>query len=47
MKKFIISTLISLLAINPVVAETFSEALLKAYQNNSDLNAERENINVS
>ena len=47
MKKFIISTLISLLAISPVVAETFSEALLKAYQNNSDLNAERENINVS
>ena len=47
MKKFIITTLISLLAISPVVAETFSEALLKAYQNNSDLNAERENINVS
>ena len=30
-----------------VNAETFSSALSKAYKNNSELNAERENINVS
>ena len=47
MKKFLITILLLLFAINPAVSETFSEALLKAYQNNSDLNAERENINVS
>ena len=47
MKKFLITISLFLLAINPAFSETFSEALLKAYQNNSDLNAERENINVS
>jgi outer membrane protein len=47
MKKILITILLSSLVINPAVSETFSEALLKAYQNNSDLNAERENINVS
>ena len=47
MKKILIIILLSSLAINPAVSETFSAALLKAYQNNSDLNAERENINVS
>jgi outer membrane protein len=47
MNKILITILLSSLAINPAVSETFSEALLKAYQNNSDLNAERENINVS
>ena len=30
-----------------VNADTFSSALSKAYKNNSELNAERENINVS
>ena len=30
-----------------VYAETFSNALSKAYKNNSELNAERENINIS
>ncbi len=47
MKKFLITISLFFLAINPAFSETFSEALLKAYQNNSDLNAERENINVS
>jgi len=47
MNKILITILLSSLAINPAVSDTFSEALLKAYQNNSDLNAERENINVS
>ena len=28
-------------------AETFTAALKKAYKNNSELNAERENINIS
>ena len=28
-------------------AETFTEALKKAYKNNSELNAERENISIS
>ena len=30
-----------------VYAESFTSALKKAYKNNSELNAERENINVS
>jgi outer membrane protein len=39
--------LVSLILSTGVVAETFTEALQKAFKNNSELNAERENLNVS
>ena len=42
---FIISSFLFLL--NSVKAETFSEALKKAYNNNPELNAERESLNIS
>ena len=42
---FIISSFLFLL--NSVNAETFSEALKKAYDNNPELNAERESLNIS
>ena len=46
--KIILFKIISILILNGVAsAETFSEALKKAYKNNSELNAERESINIS
>ena len=47
MKKFFIIILIILFLFSHVYAETFTSALKKAYQNNSELNAERENISIS
>ena len=47
MKKIILVFLGTLFLFSEVNAETFSSALSKAYKNNSELNAERENINVS
>ena len=47
MKKFFFIILSSIFLISNVCAETFSAALKKAYKNNSDLNAERENIIIS
>ena len=47
MKKIILIFFGTFLLFSKVNAETFSSALLKAYKNNSELNAERENINVS
>ena len=47
MKKIILIFLGTLFLFSKVNAETFSSALSKAYKNNSELNAERENINVS
>jgi outer membrane protein len=47
MKKIIL-ILISVLFLNqPVLAVTLFEALAETYKNNTDLNAERENINIS
>ena len=40
-------TLFSLLFLVNVNAETFTSALKKAYENNSELNAERESLNIS
>ena len=40
-------TLCSLLFLVNVNAETFTSALKKAYENNSELNAERESLNIS
>ncbi len=47
MKKILLIIFSTLFLFSNVVAETFSSALKKAYDNNSELNAERENIIVS
>ncbi len=47
MKKFLIIILSNLFIISNLNAETFTAALKKAYKNNSELNAERENISIS
>ena len=47
MKKFFFIILSSIFLFSNVCAETFSAALKKAYKNNSELNAERENIIIS
>lgn len=47
MKIIFKTILVSLILSTGVVAETFTEALQKAFKNNSELNAERENLNVS
>ena len=47
MKKFLIIILSNLFIISNLSAETFTAALKKAYKNNSELNAERENISIS
>ncbi len=47
MKKFLIIIISNLFIISNLSAETFTEALQKAYKNNSELNAERENISIS
>ena len=47
MKKFLIIFLSNLFIISNLSAETFTAALKKAYKNNSELNAERENISIS
>ena len=47
MKKFLIIILSNLFIISNLSAETYTEALKKAYKNNSELNAERENISIS
>ena len=47
MKKFLIFIFCFLFLASNSYAETFTEALKKAYKNNSELNAERENISIS
>ena len=47
MKKFLLIIIGYLLIITNSNAESFSEALSKAFKNNSELNAERENIIIS
>ena len=47
MKKFFLIVLSYLILFADVNAETFAAALKKAYNNNSELNAERESINIS
>ena len=47
MKFFFITILGTLILFTNLNAETFTNALSKAYKNNSELNAERENINIS
>jgi outer membrane protein len=47
MKKILIILIGSFLIISNSNAESFSSALSKAFKNNSELNAERENINIS
>src|SRR6056300_806311 len=47
MKKILVILFGSFLISSNVNAESFSSALSKAFKNNSELNAERENINIS
>ena len=47
MKLFLNFFLISFFCFSPVLAETFNSALERAYENNPELNAERESINIS
>ncbi len=47
MKLFLNFFLISFFCFSPVSAETFNSALKRAYDNNPELNAERESINIS
>ena len=47
MKKILTLTIALLFFCGNVYAESFTYVLKKAYKNNSELNAERENINVS
>ena len=47
MNKFVIIFLCTLCLFSKVNAQTFTEALKKAYEDNSELNAERESINIS
>ncbi|MSP10066.1 MAG: hypothetical protein EXR14_00500 [Pelagibacteraceae bacterium] len=47
MKKIYLTVLFSIAFITNVLGETFSSALLKVYNNNAELNAERQNIDVS
>ena len=47
MKKILLILFVFSLAISESNAESFSLALSKAFKNNSELNAERENINIS
>jgi len=46
-KKILLILLVSIIFNQKVFAVTLSEALLKAYINNPELNAERENIKIS
>jgi outer membrane protein len=47
MKKFLVIILSYLFLLSSANAETFSAALKKAYNNNPELNAERESLNIS
>ena len=47
MKKILIIIISSLFLMTNVNAETFVSALKKAYNNNLELNAERQSINIS
>ena len=47
MKNYFITVLTYLFFFSAVSAETFTEALKKAYNNNSELNAERESLKIS
>ena len=47
MKKILTVIISYLLVMTNVAAETFVSALKKAYNNNSELNAERQSINIS
>ena len=47
MKNYFITVLTYLFFLSAVSAETFTEALKKAYNSNSELNAERESLKIS
>ena len=47
MKKILLITVFTMISINYAFSATLTEALIQTYKNNTELNAERENINVS
>ena len=47
MKKILLTFVIIIFSLNKAFAITLTEALIQTYKNNTELNAERENINVS
>ena len=47
MKKIFLTLLFSIFFNQQLFSITLSEALLQTYKNNTELNAERENINIS
>ena len=47
MKKILLIFIITIFSLNKSFAITLTEALIQTYKNNTELNAERENIKVS
>ena len=47
MKKILLITVFTIISINYAFSATLTEALIQTYKNNTELNAERENIKVS
>ena len=47
MKKILLASVLTVVIVNQAFAITLVDALTQAYQNNTELNAERENINAS
>ena len=47
MKKILLITVFTIISINYAFSVTLTEALIQTYKNNTELNAERENIKVS
>ena len=47
MKKILLITVFTMISINYAFSATLTEALIQTYKNNTELNAERENIKVS
>ena len=46
MKKILLITVFTIICINYAFSATLTEALIQTYKNNTELNAERENIKV-
>ena len=47
MKKILLITILTIISINHAFSVTLTEALIQTYKNNTELNAERENIKIS
>jgi len=47
MKKILLIAVFTIISINYAFSVTLTEALIQTYKNNTELNAERENVKVS